>query len=767
MDIVSNRLKRLRTTLTASASFLALGVIIAQAQTNEVLARVQVVGGSATTCSAIFISFNSSQRYASHTFSSDGNSVFIRLIGDADPGNSATRLELIETYPQLTIPGQGPLNVTLGPNGAASILVLQFSQNVAPRISQAGDSSIIISDIAPSGSVFCDAAPSITAAENDSERPIEDQSANAAPLPDASSSELASDETEADYAAARTAITTQNYGRAIQILTSLTTMPPHARSADSQELLGVVRERNGQLAHAKAEYEIYLETYPDSQGATRVSQRLAGILTAQAAPPEQLRDASSGFAGLPDAPLQPLDAQGPVRPNRGVRTSLTTIPEMEEKTFFASVSSYYYRNQGSTVLNEFSTGTSVQDDEVFQNTLVTSLDISDSKETDTHKFSWRIAGDHELDLADASAQGLSFSRAYGEVEFKAPGLTVKLGRQTRNGGGVFGRFDGALITWPVSETVTIDGVVGQPVDSASDTFFSSEKLIYGASATVTGIVPNVEATVYVIQQNVGSFVDRKAFGAEVQFLDDTTAIFAMLDYDLHFGRVNTARLTGTKIFADRSSVTLSADFTHSPLLTLSNALQGQAATTLTELNAAFSLGQIEQLALDRTTTTSSFTAAYSKPLNDDWQFSIDGSLFQTSGSPASGGVAAIPATGLEFYTSAQIVGTNIFSDSDVVSFSARYANTASSDLVLLDAYRRFDYTDALRLKPRLKVGYRDITSTGGTELFTIPSLTATYMMDDSTEFEIELGARFSNLDTPTFAEETNEFFAVAGFRKDF
>lgn len=32
-------------------------------------------------------------------------------------------------------------------------------------------------------------------------------------------------------------------------------------------MLGLARERNGQLAHAKAEYEEYLREYPNGEGA--------------------------------------------------------------------------------------------------------------------------------------------------------------------------------------------------------------------------------------------------------------------------------------------------------------------------------------------------------------------------------------------------------------------------------------------------------------------------------------------------------------------
>jgi len=55
-----------------------------------------------------------------------------------------------------------------------------------------------------------------------------------------------------------------------------------------QELLGLARERSGQLAHAKAEYEEYLRRYPSGEAAERITRRLATLraasLSARTAP---------------------------------------------------------------------------------------------------------------------------------------------------------------------------------------------------------------------------------------------------------------------------------------------------------------------------------------------------------------------------------------------------------------------------------------------------------------------------------------------------
>ena len=57
----------------------------------------------------------------------------------------------------------------------------------------------------------------------------------------------------------------------MELLTRLLRQPEYPGRAEAQELIGLVRERAGQLAHAKVEYQEYLRRYPNGAAAARVS----------------------------------------------------------------------------------------------------------------------------------------------------------------------------------------------------------------------------------------------------------------------------------------------------------------------------------------------------------------------------------------------------------------------------------------------------------------------------------------------------------------
>ena len=607
---------------------------------------------------------------------------------------------------------------------------------------------------------------------------------------------------------ARTAIAKKNYRSAIQKLTKLISLPPHKHSAQAQELLGVVRERNGQFAHAKAEYEIYLKKYSKEEGVGRVRQRLAAISTAESELPGKLRKAGSKAAeGEPQiatadqprtlrkARTEPLatpetnatdetqvaiDVPGDVGQSQENQTKARTTrlarAELGENTedpaafkteFSGSFSEFYFRNQEFTRLKEFESRRTTKDDDIFQNSLQSSLDLIGSAENNILRFKSRFSGGHEADFTEGVEHDYRVSALYGEVEVKELGAEARIGRQTRNSGGILGRFDGGLLSWLANEMVKLNFVVGSPVDSSRDEPFIHDRLFYGASVDFEEFYKGWDLTVFAIEQRADSLIDRRAIGVEVLYVDQQSSFFGTIDYDVNFNRINAAVLSGSYTFSDNSTVSASADFLYSPSLSLSNALQGQTASTLDGLRNSFSVSEIKELALDRSTETKSLNLAYSKPLNEMWQVTVDGTLFNTSGSPASGGVAAVESVGTEYFTSAQLVGTGVFTENDIVSATTRYANTSSSDLYLMDVYDRFPINKELRLRPRLRAGYRDLKRTNGREIFANPSITADYRYSRSTSFELELGGRWADQKTSTTREKSTELFVIAGFRFEF
>ena len=142
-------------------------------------------------------------------------------------------------------------------------------------------------------------------------------------------------------AIARAALDAGSSAVAAERLNQVLMLPPNSHSQDAQELVGLARERAGETAKARAEYELYLRLFPDGEGAARVRGRLAAL-------------------GTPDSPVAPRPDRAPVRAVSG--------------TF----SQYYYGGR-TKVETAFNTPTTVDRSSFSatdQSSLVTNLDLT-------------------------------------------------------------------------------------------------------------------------------------------------------------------------------------------------------------------------------------------------------------------------------------------------------------------------------------------------------------------------------------------------------
>ena len=81
-----------------------------------------------------------------------------------------------------------------------------------------------------------------------------------------------------DYLAkAKDALGRNDAAAAIEPLNALLSLPHNTSSQEAQELMGLARERSGEMAKARAEYDIYLKLYPEGEGAARVRERVAKL----------------------------------------------------------------------------------------------------------------------------------------------------------------------------------------------------------------------------------------------------------------------------------------------------------------------------------------------------------------------------------------------------------------------------------------------------------------------------------------------------------
>jgi hypothetical protein len=523
------------------------------------------------------------------------------------------------------------------------------------------------------------------------------------------------------------------YDSAVQLYTKILLTAKGQVRQQAQELLGVARERNGQLAHAKAEYQKYLNEFPKGPDAERVRQRLAGLITAAEKPKEKLKE--------------PKHAGKEEKGKWVVKN-------------FGSFSEFYFRDQ--TVPE----GGQVR---VNRSDLSSDLDLNSRWRNDNLDINARATGGYLKNfLKDRPDRG-SISALSMEMRSRKNGLYGKFGRQSLSKGGVLGRFDGIHGAVKLTPVVKMNTVFGYPVESSRQTEVKTDRRFYGINFDFGTFWQKGDFNTYVINQENHGLTDRRAIGAEARYFDPVKAFFTLLDYDIFFKALDIFLFNGHWTLPTKTTtLNLILDYRKSPLLTLNNSIIGQGVTKISDLTGSFTQDQLKQLAKDRTANSKSATAGITQDLKKDVQLTAEVLVSELEGTSTSGGIEGQDSTGKEFTYSTQLVSSNVLKENDVIIYGLSYSDTAQTNLYSLNLNGSFPLTQKLRLIPRFRLDYRKAKNgVDDNQSVLRPAIRVDYNFTKWMHLETEGGIDWVNGKSSGIKQKSTETFISTGIRINF
>lgn len=583
--------------LLASAT-LAGGVMPAGAQ---VLDRIDVATGAND--AEITIRFSQKIQYMRHGPQGTVKElrVFFRLVGSnlidselvqdtlASPKTPRV-VSLSATYPELrngmlvTFSQATPYTLKPGVDGRSIVLVVPLlpAPKTAPVVVVPPPPPAAVS---PPAVVPPPASPAAGAAIRPDEPPSEAGPAQPERTPA---------ETEALAATymgeARQAMAAGNVALAINRLNRILGLPPNAQSEPAQALIGEAREVSGDAFKAKAEYTIYLKLYPNGPNARGVRQKLAA-LEARAKPPAPVVEKAPDPAGW---------------------------------TYSGSVSSYYYtgKSQIETLTppppGELTFGRetlSMTD----QRSLISSVNLNARRRDASSDTRIVVRDTNNRNFLDPERSYNRLYAAYVDHSDRTAGYSARVGRQNPNGMGVLDRFDGAQGGYNFNADWRGNAVYGQVVEFGS----TYKKDFYGASLDFVPVSGRPGASLYVIEQNLESFLNRRAVGSEVRYFDGRVNAYGTVDYDVLYKGINIAMLQANYLDTRGNNYFVSYDYRRTPSYALTTALTAVPGVTLNDMIDAQGLEIVRGQVRDLSALSQMFSVGLTHQATADWLVGAD------------------------------------------------------------------------------------------------------------------------------------------------
>lgn len=499
----------------------------------------------------------------------------------------------------------------------------------------------------------------------------------------------------------------------------------------SQEFLGVARERKGQLAFARDEYQRYLKEYPESKNSSRVKQRLAALIG-----------------------IETLDKNRKLKKRRS-RSKRNT----NGWSSYGSVSSDY--RYSSTIDNGGNMTTSLS-------LINADMDVTGRYRNEDYELQARFSGGEYQDLrsgGQASSERLRYFYLNGETADRI--FKARLGRQRSSNGGVFGRFDGLLASGKIIDDLSLNLVAGYPVDSSRNTSVDTSRKFYGLNMDINDIWDKLDTNLFVIEQKIGPLLDRRAVGGDIRYLDEFQSIYAMVDYDVHFNALNAFLLNGNHRLENKTRINWSVNIRKSPYLSTRNALIGQPVDSIQELQQLFITdAEILDLALDRTLESRSASVQVSMPYNETVDLSSSLTWLQLSDSPASGGVPGFASSGGQYYFNLQVTGRKVLTDFDTSYLGLRISSLKQSSIYSIYANSRIPWKEHFTINPKIRFDYRD-NKDGSSQFNISPSFRFQYQEKQHIVYA-ETGAIYFLNQIPSFSSQnTTILYLYLGYRYSF
>ncbi len=551
-------------------------------------------------------------------------------------------------------------------------------------------------------------------------------------------------------AQAREALAKGQNALAIETLNEALNLPPNRHTRAAQALVAQARLADNDVAGARRELELFLQLYPEGADADQARVTLAGLPAV----------AGTSTASSAEAPPP---------------------KKKETTTLVGAVSQYYYGGNSKTRTQLKDTPLEGQipvviSDETLaaidQKQLLSSVDVNWRMKDEERDVRFVFRDNFTSDFMPDQADENRLTALYVDWKEAGPGLSARLGRQSGLGGGVLGRFDGALLGWSFVPHWKLNLVAGQPTEKLLDT----RRRFYGASVDADSLLPGLGGSFYAIQQTIDGEVDRRAVGTELRYFQPGVSVFSQYEYDTTLQGVNIASVQGTWTSEGNTVVNLLYDRRATPMLMLGNALFFPADPNsavlprrLRDLLAAgLTLDQLRQQVVATTAYATQGLAGVTTPIDEHWQLGADVRLTSVGAIAPVPGILpeGIPATGDIWTASLQAIATNLYSERDTHVFNLTAIKGPSYDGWLASYNLLTVVAERWQLEPSLR-WYQQNGPSGVRTSRWAPGLRVTWRGGPKWVLEGDVNVEGSQTHSAQQNENSTRLYYSLGYRLDF
>lgn len=543
----------------------------------------------------------------------------------------------------------------------------------------------------------------------------------------------------------------------VTALNQLLDLPPNVLSQSAQSMMGEARERNGEYAKARAEYELYLKLYPKAADFKLIQAR-----------------------------LDKLPKADPVKV-KGAPSEIVQKSREEKLQISGGISQTYYT--GTTHTDSFATdginpAVTSTFDATDQKQLTTSLDLTARKRTDSLDTRLVLREYNRINFLPNQPEDYRWNAVYVEQSSRDRKFMYRVGRQSGTWGSMPGRFDGIVGGYSLNEKWRVNAAVGVPVEYTSGGWDPGDtRLFYSGNIELTRLPNEWSGSLYGLLQTSGGayskfggtgIADRAALGMEAHYFETQRNYMMQVEYDKIYNKVNLAMFQGNWTMPSGTNYYMTMDHRRSPPLTLSTT--GQFSASVKELLASrlISIQELRDNAVALSMISNSLAVGASRQVLPKLRLATDFRVSNSGGTGATkttvnsvlGTQEGFAGSGNTYSYSLQAIGNGLLFEHDTAIASGTLIKTETTNGKSLVLSQVNTFKTQWRLDTSLMF-YTQDTNSGTHTTQVRPSVTVNYRLNDSWNFTAEAGLEQFKNSNALSKDDTRRKYFYAGYRWDF
>jgi len=428
--------------------------------------------------------------------------------------------------------------------------------------------------------------------------------------------------------------------------------------------------------------------------------------------------------GLPPAAA---DMTSPAATTGGVAQAAQDPQQTSSWSTHGGLSQFYRIN---------ASGGGGQDSEIDTDVDLTTQFIGDDYRLQGHLIGGYVGGPVDSGFDDP----LHISSLYLDAAASDGRSEARLRRQAPEGGGVLGPFDGLFLSRQIEPGLRLNLVGGFPMDNSAKVITGTR--LYGVNADLGTVGKGWDFNTFAIEQFSGHLLDRRAVGGQARYSGPQGSVMGLVDYDVSYRTLNLLLLTGNLHLPDHTEIDVTYNQRKGPILTTSNALIGQADSSLTALSQHYTEDQIRQLARDRSADSRSFTIGAVHPISERLQVGGDITSSSVSATPASGGVAATAADDADWSYGLHLMGKDLLKHGDGALVDLHHETHLGCDNWSLNLDTRYPISRTWYVNPVVHLERQHVSGESGNWWSLMPTLRINHLVRLNLNLEVEVGGQW-------------------------